>query len=490
MNRYFRPSKLGIKASLLLACACLANAPAVFPQSSLQWSDSIVVATETAYITAPRVALLTDGTPIVVWGVSSNPNKIWLSRLQNGAFSNPLSVLESPYLPSLFGFAGFDVAVSGDQVFMTFERLQSGIFMTHSGDGGLSFDTPELVEGNPAGGYVTLSSIAVDGIGNPMVSYIRDKNGSKYQFRRSTDGGLSFLPPVEASAPAAGGAVCDCCTSDMLVSGDTVWLVFRNNNNNLRDIWVTRSTDAGATFDIATDMDDTDWTINVCPISGPQMAQMGDSILTVWKSGAGGGSRVYGSSLHGGTMEQGWQFDFSTSDTVVTIQNQPDIAAQGDTVGVVFQENGREIVFAFSATGAKGLNDQYYRFSLPEHFLQFPTVVFRDGVFHLVYVDATSGQVLYRQGTVMPTVAAKEPMADLVEVSVFPNPVSGNFFWIQSKSSDLLEWALFDVFGKKYLTQKAGGYDAKIEMTGLTKGIYFLKIMTTKGEVVRKLIRN
>ena len=61
-------------------------------------------------------------------------------------------------------------------------------------------------------------------------------------------------------------------------------LFFRNNDNNLRDIWVSRSSNSGLDFTEATDVDDTDWVINACPISGPQMAQLaGDSLITAWK---------------------------------------------------------------------------------------------------------------------------------------------------------------------------------------------------------------
>ena len=135
------------------------------------------------------------------------------------------------------------MAVSDTQVFIVYEQLQQGIFITRSDDGGVSFSPPNLVQGPVQGGYATLASVAIDGTGHPIVSYIQDKNGALYQIRRSLDGGLNFQEPVTANTPAPGGAVCECCTSDMTTSGDSIWIVFRNNNQDLRDIWVSRSSD-------------------------------------------------------------------------------------------------------------------------------------------------------------------------------------------------------------------------------------------------------
>lgn len=482
-------NKLKINCLFILLCLC-SRLASLFSQTTIHWGDSIVVATEPAYITAPRVALLPDGTPIVTWGASTNPPKIWLSRLENGQFTMPVDVTNGLPAPELFGFGGYDLAVSGSDVFVVFEKSQAGILLAHSGDGGLSFELPVTVQGPIPGGSFTLASVATDEQGNPVVSYIKKKNGATWQFRRSTDGGLTFLPAVEASAAAEGGAVCECCTSDLLVSGDSVWMVFRNNDNNLRDIWVSHSTDAGASFDLATDVDDTDWVINACPISGPRMARLGESILTVWMSGGTGPARVFGNTLHGGTMQPGWQFNFPTADTITGNQNQVDVVARGDTVGVVFQENGKEIVFTFSSDGTGGLNSNFIRFAVPGHILRYAALAFRDGIFHLAYVDATSGQVLYRQGIVAPIVAAKEPAPELAAISVFPNPVSEDFFWVQSETTGLLDCTLFDVFGKKCFSKKASGNSVKLEVEGVPQGIYFLKIMADQGETIRKLIRN
>ena len=151
-------------------------------QNTVIWSDSIVVASTPQPITAPRIALLKDGTPLITWGVSGNfvttTSQIWCSRFEGGAFSAPVGVLPDPMQPSLFGFGGYDVAVSDSQLFVVFEQTQEGIFLSRSDDGGITFQPPNLVQPPISGGYATLASVGVDGTGNPIVSYIRDKNGA------------------------------------------------------------------------------------------------------------------------------------------------------------------------------------------------------------------------------------------------------------------------------------------------------------------------
>lgn len=449
-------------------------------QTFVQWSDSIVVATTALPITSPRISLLKDGTPLVTWGTSGNPSQIWCTRFENEAFSAPVSVVQDPDVPTLFGFGGYDVAVSDSQVFIVFEQLQKGIYLTHSDNGGLTFGGSSLVQGPIAGGYATLSTVAVDGTGNPLVSYIRYKNEASYEVRRSNDGGFNFLDPVTANAPVPGGAVCECCLSDLVTSGDSVWILFRNNNQNLRDIWVSRSSDLAATFDTAIDVDATDWLLNTCPIAGPRMARSGDSLITVWMSRGAGIERVYLSTLHPGTMQLGQQFSFPSSDTQ-TVQLLPDVAASGDTIGVVYLEKSREILFHYSTTGTQGLASQSTRFAIPNHTLQYPSLAYRNGVFHLIYADPNIDQLLYRRGILTQGSLVKEPVP-FSDISLVPNPVAKGgtlLVNLKLKHRGEINFIVTDAVGKKVKNLKFSretpeNRPFELDIADLPPGIYFL----------------
>jgi hypothetical protein len=431
---------------------------------------------------------LSDGTPFVTWGVSSNPPKIWGARFENGAFTTPVSVVQGSVAPDLFGFGGYDVAVSDSQIFVVFEQTQTGILLSRSDDGGLSFNPPTTIQSAVSGGYTTLASVVVDGSGNPVVSYILDKNGATYQVQRSTDGGLTFGDAVTANAPAAGEYVCECCTSDLLASGDFLWLVFRNNNQNQRDIWVSRSTDAAATFDVAADVDSTDWVVNVCPISGPRMARSYDQLVTAWMSKASGPGRVYLSTVQAGSMQSGEQLDFPPA-LPQTSQAQQDIAASGDTIVLAFVEKLKDIVVHYSTQGTAEMASQVSRIVTPNHALQYPSVAFRNGLVHLVYVDVSGDKVFYRTGNFSQISSSREPH-NAVDW-LFPNPVSG---WVTLKNpgASILEIRVQDARGRIVPTlnnTKLSGEELVLNLDNLPAGIYFLQVRTTQGWKFGKLVK-
>jgi hypothetical protein len=388
----------------------------------------------------------------------------------------------------MFGFGGYDVALDGNRVFVVFEQASSGIWLTRSDDGAQTFQAPVQVQGPASGGGVTIASLTVDGTGNPVVSYIRVKNEATYQVRRSPDGGDTWGDPVTANLPAPGGAVCECCSSDLWASGDSIWIVFRNNNQNLRDIWVSRSTNLAASFDEATDVDNTDWHTNTCPISGPPLARSGNDLLQVWMSQASGMARVYCSALQAGTMQSGAQIDFPNVPGPQVWQTFPEIAAAGDTVGVVFLEKSREVVFYHSTSGITGLQGTPQRFSLPNHTFQFPSLAYRNGIFHLIYTDATADKVLYRRGVLTQSSAVQEGAE--ARVSVSPNPSADGVFWIKSESAVLESAVVFDVLGHPLRSQIANGNPIQLDVSDFPQGLYFLQIRTTDGECLRKVWKN
>ena len=80
-----------------------------------------------------------------------------------------------------------------------------------------------------------------------------------------------------------------------------MYIAFRNNDNNLRDIWLTRSTDGGDSFSSAFDVDETDWIVSACPSNGPHFAIVDDEdadhfLLTDLPS-----SQTYPSMIFSGT---------------------------------------------------------------------------------------------------------------------------------------------------------------------------------------------
>ena len=69
---------------------------------------------------------------------------------------------------------------------------------------------------------------------------------------------------------------------------------------------------------------------------------------------------------------------------------------------------------------------------------------------------------------------------------IYPIPTSNKLI-IESKSSNLTDLTLFDVMGKLVFLDKFTG-TTQIDLTQISKGIYYLHLKTTEGELTKKII--
>lgn len=76
---------------------------------------------------------------------------------------------------------------------------------------------------------------------------------------------------------------------------------------------------------------------------------------------------------------------------------------------------------------------------------------------------------------------------DTNSVSVYPNPVHANLNLKNSSKIDLVE--VISVLGQKVLIQDVNDFDAKINMSSLEKGIYFVKVISEGKEKTIKIIK-
>ncbi len=455
-------------------------------QNGIYWSSPIEVAPSSFDDKSPRVAILSDGSPVAIWGKGS---KIYFSKMEGDEFISPVEINTNGISPDIYSFGGIDLATSGNKIFIVYEDFNTGVHLVRSEDGGAKFELPVSVFAPPAGLWATLPSVGTDDQGNPLVSVLRELSNetqAQYVLMRSDDGGLTFTTPTVANEPANGEYTCECCPSDIYSKGNDVFLAFRNNDNNLRDMWVSRSSDGGLNFTNATDVDDTDWVIQGCPISGPKIAPLAaDSLITVWKSGASGSNRVSFSTLHKGTMVKGWEFEFPQSN-VNSGLDAPDIAGSNDTIGIVWQETGfgtnsTDLMFAFSKTGAGGLVNNFTNITEAPGVQRSPTLAYANGFFHLIYADAF-GALMYQKGTISETNPTENIFSKKISFKIISQPIKGDKIIIQN-NGDLINdptFILSNLAGQKI---KEINYvsifpDQKINFnTGrITSGIYFLQI--------------
>lgn len=78
-------------------------------------------------------------------------------------------------------------------------------------------------------------------------------------------------------------------------------------------------------------------------------------------------------------------------------------------------------------------------------------------------------------------------------ITIYPNPTN-KFVEIKSKNAQIQNIEIYDIYGKKLnniTTNKAKQSNKlKLDISSLQKGIYFIKIQTTQGNIVKKIIKN
>ena len=483
----FLPYLYFMKHFTFLLVVCLSTT--TFGQSNLFWSQPMVVSTQ-QNVFRPRIDLVNGNIPVIVWGHSSDRG-IYFSKEIFGNFTGP-QLINPAREAFLADWTGPEIAASGDTIYVVFSSYPgsaSESYLIRSFNGGNSFSDTIRVDSLSLGEMSRFPSVAIRPGGNPVINYmIYAPTGEEYATVQSFDGGTSFLPKKIASAIAP-GSVCDCCPAQPVVDGDRQVLLFRNNDNNKRNIWAALSTDEGSTFSLSKDIDQTDWIINACPSTGPDGFIHNDTIWTVWASAADGKRKVYfsSSSMNDLTMtSRKTIFDMSASGSQ---QNFPRIAGHGDTIGVVWQHltAGKSIIlFSYSVSGFAGIGATIDTVSTVALGQINPDIAFANGVFHITFTDFYNGHIIYRKAGFLP-VGITETKQEQV-ISIFPNPASDKITVSLDESSGQATIAVYNILGVKVFEERMYGNSKVIQTDKFEKGTFFVKVMVNgKEEYVKQV---
>lgn len=465
----------------------------VFSQNTLTWSDTVTVnkALVMGY-TRPKIVLTQNDVPVIMWGKASNQG-VYVSRYNGSSFGDPVKVTPDGVNAFVSGWAGPAMGASGDTVFVVFKSQpenEGKVYLVRSIDGGITFgDTVRVSDDS----WSRFPDVSVAPGGNPFVTYMEMDSAwldPRYVVAGSMDGGDSFLEAVDAAAMAPGEA-CDCCPPFILANQDNVIMMFRNNDNDIRDIWAVVSDDGGATFNTIADIDNTNWNVNVCPSSAPHAIIEQDSVITVWMSGASGKNRINigTADLNGLSIGLNQQLTPNVSSTAT--QNYPKIGGAGDTLGVVWQEyksGNTDIKFLYSTTGTSDLIDaKIDTVNLVISGTQEnPDMAYNNGVFHFVWQDSYAKSVVYRKaasGTVSIN-KNKEKSA----CKIYPNPANDKFLLVLPQQAINGILTLTDITGKIILTQKITSEKEIIQTNNIKDGVYFVKVTNENILLNEKII--
>ncbi|MEO8067073.1 MAG: hypothetical protein ABI599_05205 [Flavobacteriales bacterium] len=434
----------------------------------------------------PRVDVNGNGDPVVLWG-NAMPAANYVAVSMGGVFGVPIEVSAPGCVPAVADWMGSSIAASGNTVWVVMKATpeeSKPLYVRRSNDGGYTWNDTLRVE--PYDGKVSrFPSIAVSDPDAPLVQYMQFDSG--YFGARQTVArmmGGAFMAPVQVSAPFAPGDVCDCCPNQVLADGANTVALYRNAGPNIRVMWGATSTDGGTTFPIGAEVDTTGWMLSACPSSGPDGYIAGDSIRYVWMSGANLGNKVYAGSAWLTDLSLAQQRLVHSGLTASTQQNFPRIAGSGDTLGIVWQQikSGQaEILFSWSVSGIQGL-------SVPDTVnadladaQKTPDIAYANGTFHIVWSEASTGQVRYRKATITNDVGVADAQIPGPPM-VWPNPVNDV---LHVSGGPWVRAAIHDAQGKELRAERIAS--GALRVGDLATGEYVLRLSDGHGRTITRM---
>jgi hypothetical protein len=459
-----------------------------FSQSNIVWEPEITVSDGGSYGNfRPRATIVNGDTPVVVYGKSGTEN-LFISKWNGSSFNTPISILPTGVSSYIADWTGPDIDSKGDTVIAVFkvEPTNTGhIYAVRSTNGGATFsDTIRVNQFDT--GIVWMPSMSIDDLGNPVITYMihDDFNWTNphYIIATSTDAGLTYTGETEVVSTIPGEA-CDCCPSEVIIKNQKQVLLFRNNENNIRDIFGVLSLDNGTTFPYGTGLDNLGWSIMGCPSTGPDGVYTGDDLIIAHASAAEGKYRVY---LSLASTVSDLTF---VSMTIMTppaqgndTQNFPRISGVNDTIVMAWEEKEMANKEIFCSVAIPGLDPITSLTSFKEKANATtsgtqtnPEIIYKNGVVHLFYSDNNSGNLIYRRGVVNVGLGLEAIYENTI---IHPNPSNGSFNL--SKNTEIK--AIVNASGLRVpFTRKTVSGKEVIELDNPVKGIYFMTYSYNSG---------
>lgn len=269
--------------SLALALLLLATFPGLHAQT-LSPAKPLVEAEPTRSREYPKMQQNASGTMVVCYlermGATS---QIYTTVSKNAGATWSMPMKANTVATKVLGYQRQPrTALSNDgTLHMVWTDLrpnstQVATYYSKSVDDGATWTMRKLISDTNDARYQDFSYVAVDAKNNVYITYLSSlktmSDGYEHVFMRmSADAGVTWTPERRVDAFPMGGS-CECCQQQLRVTADGhVYVVFRSNIQNRRDVWLARSMDQGVTFEQPILIQSQPWNIPMCPTSGPSI---------------------------------------------------------------------------------------------------------------------------------------------------------------------------------------------------------------------------
>jgi len=234
--------------------------------------------------------LATDGRVVALTYAAGNT--VYFARSDNGgeSFAAAIKVSDSGKL-SLGMHRGPRVAITSNSIVVSAVVGEKGkgadgdLVAWRSTDGGKTWSAGVKVNDVPGAAREGLHSMAAGGKNTLFATWLdlREK-GTRLYGSVSRDGGITWSKNVLVYESPS-GTICQCCHPTAVAGPEgNIAVMFRNELNGARDMYVVTSEDGGKTFGPAQKMGDGTWMLNACPMDGGDVViNRSGSLSGVWR---------------------------------------------------------------------------------------------------------------------------------------------------------------------------------------------------------------
>ncbi|MEC8537865.1 MAG: hypothetical protein VXY26_03615 [Bacteroidota bacterium] len=381
--------------------------------NSYTFSDPIIVSNNPELgLTRPRIIVVENGSPVIMW-TSVNNNKIYVSRYVDNEFIEPESILPENF--TFFGAPNYgpEIDNNGNTIAIVFSNSANetnNLYFIYSLDAGVTFSNPIKIIEEDA--FIEGAGVHINSNNIPIVTYENlQSNGIANQlvgFGQFIDNspGVVFDDFIVANASTE-GIPCECCLGNLTTNDEHLVFSYRNNINNVRNMFACTYNDFTNSFDEGFSIDNYNQSLTVCPTEGPKSLLINNYLITSFKSYGYSPSRIsttiydLDNDLLMSESEVDWDQGYGT-------QSLPEIAGNESVIAVVWKEfryynfdvfisisnspsNNSEINFSTSSSVSSTIPNS-------QNANDFTSVDISEynGEFHIVYLDFNDSVIYYR----------------------------------------------------------------------------------------------
>lgn len=450
---------------ILVLIVTILSSP-LYSQTVVEWDSPKIVANTEFGNSFPRIVVDKNDNAFVSWG---DGTKVYFTRSIGNEFDTPIQLNDENTPAFIANWTGPDIAVKDNRVYVGFmnQDWQGKSYIVSSNDAGVTFSEPTNIED-----YTDFASrfptVTIDENGHPIVGIMKmglDASEPHYVVRKSTDFGQSFT--IESNVGSWSGSsseACDCCPASIFSENNTIAICYRDNLENIRNIWSSISYDNGENFDVGMQVDETNWQVFSCPADGPDGVIHDNNLATIYYSDRD----CYLTISDLPTESISSSFLLSSDNVDGQKSSHPRIDNDGNKLVFVWRTYSPGNYLMYGVMPDINNPQQIIIDTLAAVSSSTVDIAFENNKIHVVYRDNQNHTIVYQTGTfILNSISTNEEP----QFQVYPNPARD-----QLSITSNIEYEKISILSLNGSVIKQTQGNQTINISDLPNGNYFIQL--------------